>query len=605
MSTNSAQTVESLLLKKGLIDQTQYDKLKKEQIQTGESFEDLALRDSLVSEMDLVKTKAEASGIPFIDPTQNSIKPEVVKLIPESTARTYTLMPIMATDTSLVVAMYDPTDLETIEFLERATKKRIEPRYSTKKLIESSMDSEYSKSFGKDVSVAIEEAAATSATRLKESLKDIDQAEQIIKVSPVAQIVSVILEYAVKSGASDIHIEPFENGTRIRYRIDGVLQEKFPLPKSIHNSIVARIKILANMKIDEHRRPLDGRFKVIVGDKSTDLRISTIPTAFGEKVVIRLLKDQSKIFSFAELGMWGKSKKTFEDALKLTQGIILVTGPTGSGKTVTQATALSRLNSTKVNIMTLEDPIEIHIPGVNQVQINEAAGLTFATGLRSFLRQDPNIIMVGEIRDGETAALAIQAALTGHLVFATLHTNSAAGAIPRLIDMGVENFLLSSTLNVSLAQRLARRSCTNCKEEYEPEQEIKDNIREVLGETLLRIGLGESPLGKEYDHEKDNVSKPRPDNTKMSTDDLLKNLKLHRCKGCEKCNNQKYKGRIGLYEIMKVDEKIQELTVKNVPTEEIQKQAQKEGMITLLQDGYLKVLWGITTLEEIMSVANT
>ncbi len=610
MSIDSAQkTIEQKVLEYGLISENQYKEVKRTQIERGISFEDALISENILSEEQLIKLKSEITGIPFVDPTEMVIKPEAIKLVPETTARKYSIIPTAIDDRYIYVAMTDPDDLEVIEFIERSSKLRVKPQYSTQHLIQTAIDKEYSKSLGKGVTEAIEQVTETSATKMQETLKNMDEAETIIKVSPVAKIVSVILEYAVKSGASDIHIEPFENNTRIRYRIDGILQEKFPLPKSIHDSIVARIKILANMKIDEKRKPLDGQFKVMFGDKTTDLRVSTIPTVFGEKVVIRLLKDQGKTLSFADLGLWGKSLVQFEKSIKETTGIILVTGPTGSGKTVTLATSLSKLNSVKVNIVTLEDPVEIHIPGVNQIQVNPQAGLTFANGLRSILRQDPNIIMVGEIRDGETAQLAIQAALTGHLVLATLHTNSVAGAIPRLIDMGVENFLIASTLNILLAQRLTRRVCQYCKEAYEPDEGLKKDILKVLGPKLLKLGVNESPFNQDDDghiHVKKDLELDYSEEiTKEQANEFLNNIKLYKGKGCDRCNQTGYSGRIGLFEVLEIEENIRKLAMKKSSTEEIQKVALENGMITLVQDGYLKALWGITTIEEVLTVAST
>jgi len=326
------------------------------------------------------------------------------------------------------------------------------------------------------------------------------------------------------------------------------------------------------LKIDEKRKPQDGRFKVEVGETKTDLRVSSLPTVFGEKIVIRLLKEQGQVLTFKDLGLGGLALKHFEEALLKPNGIILVTGPTGSGKTVTLATALNKLNTIRVNIITLEDPVEIRVPGVNQVQINTTAGLSFASGLRSILRQDPNIIMVGEIRDSETASLAINAALTGHLVLSTLHTNSAAGAIPRLIDMGAENFLLASTLNLVLAQRLVRKICSFCKEKYEAPKEVALDIKKNLAALF---------------------------NPKSSSEKMY----LYRGRGCDKCGEQGYSGRIGIFEVMPVGAKIAKLTLERRPESEIEKNSIEEGMVTLLQDGYLKALEGVTTIEEALRVA--
>jgi type IV pilus assembly protein PilB len=612
MSIYSAQDLTQKLLLKNLITAEQLESLIRQSLQNDQDIEKLIAAEHLVTEENMAKVKSELSGIPYIDPSEVPIKHEALRLVPETIARKYNLIPVSSDNTYLNVAMVDPNDLEALEFLQRSSNLKIRPSFASEALVKLAQDKEYSKSLGEGVSQVIEQAAETTATRMQETLKNINQAEEIIKVSPVAQIVSVMLEYAVKSGASDIHVEPFETATRIRYRIDGDLQEKFPLPKTIHNSIVARVKILANMQIDEHRKPLDGKFKVIFGEKKTDLRVSTIPTVFGEKIVIRLLKDQKDTFTLRELGMWGKQEKAFDNALSQTTGILLTTGPTGSGKTVTNATALAKLNSVKVNIITLEDPVEIQIAGVNQVQINTQAGLTFASGLRSILRQDPNIIMVGEIRDSETAQLAIQAALTGHLVLATLHTNSAAGAIPRLIDMGVENFLLASTINVSLAQRLARKICNYCKEEYEPSPEVIEDIKRVLNDNLINLSNTINPF-KQTDHNEALDTTPDPA-VSTAASNSIENLsgkfmvdpkiKLYKGKGCDKCNNTGYKGRIGLFEVMEINEEISQLTLKRSSTDEIRNAAIKNGMITLVQDGYLKALWGVTSLEEVLTVAD-
>lgn len=602
MPNNSARSIEDILLENSLINDNQYKTITEEKIKTGKTSEEIILKNGYVDEDVIQKFKADMIGIPYVNPSEIAIKADAVQMVQEATARKYNLIPFEKDDTTISVAMADPEDLLIVQYIERSTHLKLKPFLASSKLIEAAIDREYSKTLGKDVTHAIEQATATTTKKLQESLKNIDQAEDIIKVSPVAQIVSVVLEYAVKSGASDIHIEPFETGTRVRYRIDGVLQEKFPFPKTIHNSLVARIKILADMPIDERRIPLDGKFKVEFGDTKTDLRVSTLPTVYGEKVVIRLLKDTKTIFTLKQLGLWGKAHHDFGHALKATTGILFVTGPTGSGKTVTQATSLSKLNQVGVNIITLEDPVEIGIPGVNQVQINVKAGLTFASGLRSILRQDPNIIMVGEVRDKETAQLAIQAALTGHLVLATLHTNSAAGTIPRLKDMGIESFLISSTLNIAMAQRLSRRICPYCKESYEADAEKVADIKKILTPELFNLGMGTSPFDEKNDTEDDTPANPVQ--TAEPVSDSTK-ITLWRGKGCDRCNNTGYKGRMGLYEVMKITPEIQRLTEKDTPEDEITNKAIEQGMITLIQDGYLKAMWGITTLEEVLSVISS
>ena len=481
--------------------------------------------------------------------------------------------------------MIDPLDLQTIDFIERKTGYKIVPYITTEKTIEKVLEEQKGKELGEEITAALQEITETTL-KIEESGGEITDAT--LRDAPIARIVSMILETAVKIGASDIHIEPGEDGSRLRYRVDGILEEKRKLPKEMHDSVIARIKILASMKIDEKRVPQDGRFKVQVGKSETDLRISTLPTIYGEKVVIRLLKEEGTVFSFRDLGMRGSTLKRFEEASLKPNGMLLVTGPTGSGKTVTLASALSKLNTVRVNIVTLEDPVEIRVPGVNQVQVNPQAGLDFADGLRSFLRQDPNIIMVGEIRDGDTAELAVHAALTGHLVLSTLHTNSAAGALPRLLDMGVENFLLASTVNAILAQRLVRKICVDCKEEYEPPEEVQESVKKIVDE----ISENKTLLARDPE-----ISK------------ILKNvsgkekLTLWHGKGCPKCSNTGYRGRIGIYELLYMTEDISRLILENAPSSKIHETAVKLGMLTLLQDGYLRIVEGITTLEEVLRVA--
>jgi len=395
-----------------------------------------------------------------------------------------------------------------------------------------------------------------------------------LQQAPIAKIVSTILDFSVKGRASDIHIEPEENRTKVRYRIDGILQEKLSLPKTIHEALVSRIKILSEMKIDEKRIPQDGRFTFKSKNDEVDLRVSTLPTVFGEKVVMRLLKKTGGIPSLTELGFGGPQLKELEEAITKPYGIILITGPTGSGKTTTLYSILSRLNKPTVNIVTLEDPVEYQIAGINQVQINAQAGLTFATGLRAFLRQDPNIILVGEVRDKETTQLAIQAALTGHLVFSTLHTNNAATAIPRLIDLGAESFLIASVLTAILAQRISRKICPYCKITYQASPEVTANIKAVLGHLFP----------KKYE------SNP---------------ITLSKGKGCHECNQTGYLGRVAIFEILKVTTAINQHILHQESAEEIEKTAKKEGFIKMVEDGYLKVLDGVTTMEEVLRVAET
>ena len=527
---------------------------------------DTLLSKRIVSEDDILKAKSSIYHIRSVALEGRGISPEILTFIPEPVARKYVLIPfdLNKVTSELSVAMVDPMDLPLLDFLEQKSGKKILAFLGKKTEIIQKIDEEYSQGLSVEVSEAIKETA--------QEVKTVDSSSisQIIKEAPIAKIVSTILDYAVKSRASDVHIEPQETRTRVRYRIDGILHEKLALPQSVHDAVVSRIKILSEMKIDEKRIPQDGRFNFKMGNDEVDLRVSTLPTVHGEKVVMRLLKKTGGIPSLQDLGFAGPSLKNLEMAITRPHGIILVTGPTGSGKTTTLYSILSRLNTAKVNIVTLEDPVEYEIIGINQVQINPIAGLTFASGLPSFLKQNPNIILVGEIRDSETTNLAIQAALTGHLVFSTLHTNNASTAIPRLLDLGAEPFLIVSVLNAVEAQRITRKICATCKESYTPAPEVILDFKSKLG-----------PLLTKKDSE----------------------IVLYKGKGCKECNLTGYLGRTGIYETIMITPAIAKLIVERQGAAAIEKKAVEEGMITMIQDGYLKVLSGITTIEEVLRVA--
>lgn len=561
------QKILPLLVSRGVISDKVASEVKLSSINTGKSVVDILLGKHLVSEDDLLSARAEVYNLPYISLVGLGISPELLALIPESVARKYKLVPFEIAKESgkLKVAMKDPLDLPLIEFLEQKSGKSIIPYLAKESEIMDKIEEEYSAGLTIEVSEALKETGEGVVKTI-----DASKIGEIIKEAPIAKIVSTILEYAIRSRASDIHIEPQETRTRVRYRIDGVLHEKLALPRSVHDAVVSRIKILSDMKIDERRMPQDGRFNFKIGNEEVDLRVSSLPTVHGEKIVMRLLKKTGGIPDLPDLGLTGPSLKNLEVAVTRPHGIILVTGPTGSGKTTTLYSLLSRLNTAKVNIVTLEDPVEYEIVGLSQVQVNPQAGLTFASGLRSFLRQDPNIILVGEIRDQETTTLAVQAALTGHLVFSTLHTNNASTAIPRLLDLGAEPFLIVSVLNAVQAQRITRKICTVCKEDYTPLPEVITDIKNVLG-PLLPADQGE--------------------------------IKLYRGRGCKECSNTGYLGRTGIFEVIPVSFAISKLIMERATAETIEQQARKEGMITLKQDGYLKVLKGITTIEEILRVA--
>ena len=555
------------LVQEKLISQQVADEIRLSSINTGNSSSEILLQKHLIDEDKLLAAKSKIYHVPMMSLAGRGISPEILTFIPEPVARKYKLIPFDfdKKTNKLSLALTDPLDLPLLEFLELKSGKSIVAYISREDEISSKIDEVYSQGLASEVTEALKD---TSSGRI--NTVDVSQISQIIKEAPIAKIVSTILEYAVKSRASDIHIEPQESRTRVRYRIDGILHERLALPRTVNDAVVSRIKILSDMKIDERRIPQDGRFNFKIGPDEVDLRVSSLPTVHGEKIVMRLLKKTGGIPSLVDLGLGGVSLKSLEYAITRPHGIILVTGPTGSGKTTTLYSILSKLNTTKVNIVTLEDPVEYEIVGINQVQVNPLAGLTFASGLRSFLRQDPNIILVGEIRDRETVGLAIQAALTGHLVFSTLHTNNAATTIPRLLDLGAEPFLIVSVLNAIEAQRIVRRVCATCKESYVPTVEMVNDFKTILG-NLLPVKESE--------------------------------MALYKGKGCKECNNTGYLGRIGIYESISISQEIAKMILERSTAEDIERQAKKEGMITMKQDGYLKALEGITTIEEVLRVA--
>lgn len=555
-----------LLIDKGLVTQEVADEIKLAAINSGVPISQILVKKSLINEEDLLKVKSEILHIPYISLLGRAVSPEILSLIPEPVARKYCVIPFeLEHGINLKVAMSDPLNLPLVEFLEQKSGKRIVPFLGRQSDITEKIEVEYSAGLATEVTEAIKETDQSATVR------SIDSAhiDKIIKEAPIAKIVSTVLEYAVKSRASDIHIEPHEQQTIVRYRIDGILHEKLALPRTVHEAVISRVKILSGLKIDERRIPQDGRFNFKLGTDEVDLRVSSLPTVHGEKIVMRLLKKTGGIPDLPDLGFRGPALKSLQVAITRPHGIILITGPTGSGKTTTLYSILQRLNTSKVNIVTLEDPVEYEISGLNQVQINPAAGLTFASGLRSFLRQDPNIILVGEIRDNETTSLAIQAALTGHLVFSTLHTNNAATAIPRLLDLGAEPFLIVSVLNAVGAQRITRKICNSCKASYTPPPGVDQDIKQVLGKLV------------------------RPD----------REITLYHGKGCKECNNTGYLGRIGIFEMITVTPAIAKLILERATAESIEQQAVSEGMITMKQDGYLKALEGVTSIEEVLRVA--
>jgi type IV pilus assembly protein PilB len=535
---------------------------------------DLLLKKELISEIDLKKMHAYIMGIPFVDLVNKEIPKKTLQIISETVAKNNNIIIFKKDGDRLRVAMLDPNNIQIIDYLRKKTGFEIVPCLTTEKSIKDALK-QYKKSlkaeFGEIINEENNEAEGKDLEKIAEDL-------------PIIKIVDTLLEHAILQSASDIHIEPDEKEVRVRYRVDGVLHDAMNLPREVLFGIVARIKVLSNLKLDEHRIPQDGRFKIKIDDKKISFRVSIIPVFAGEKIVMRVLDDSAQGVNLESLGLLSDSLDRVRRAITQPNGIFLVTGPTGSGKTTTLYTILGLLNKPEVNISTIEDPIEYQISKINQTQVKSKVGMTFAVGLRALLRQDPDIIMVGEIRDKETMQISLNAAMTGHLVLSTLHTNSAAAAIPRMTDMDAEPFLIASTVNTVVAQRLVRKICPDCKEAY------KLNQKEL------------AELGKKVEF--DNILKSLSKNKKDLSKEIKKieELEFYRGKGCKTCNNEGYKGRMGIYEVLEVTEEIKRLISENVTAGEIEKKAVEEGMNTMMVDGFIKALKGLTSLEEVLRV---
>jgi len=574
----------SVLAESGKLTTDQVAKARIQIASSDKSQLDIIKELGVADEETLARAQAGVWGIPYFDQDSLVLSPELLNLVPKSIADSYNVIPLSLDNKNgvLTVVMSNPQDLLAIDFLEKRAGVRIMVQMTSVKRLTALIDQNYAQSLIGEVTEVLkkgeEEEEETSGVITAESMA------RIIKEPKIVEIVKKVLEYAIKFRATDVHIEPLENITRIRYRIDGILEERLRLDRQYHAALVSRIKILGGMKIDEKRMPQDGRFAFKSDLGEVDLRISSLPTAHGEKIVMRLLPKSQKIPTLQELGLRGKALKNLEEAVLIPHGIILITGPTGSGKTTTLYSLISKINTPKVNIVTLEDPIEYQMHGVNQVQINPQAGLTFASGLRSFLRQDPNIIMVGEIRDEETAELAIQASLTGHLVFSTLHTNSAAGALPRLIDMKAEPFLLASSMTAIVAQRVLRKICENCKITYVPDPTVVADLKAVLADYYLSFIKGNPDKNEE---------------AKKQGAEFL----LNKGKGCDQCGQSGYFGRVAIFEVLPVSSSVAKMIMQRSDAATIEKQAVAEGMLLMKQDGYIKVLEGTTTIEEVLRVA--
>jgi type IV pilus assembly protein PilB len=587
LTDENQKKLESLLVSEGLLTQNELAQFQKQAATSKTPLISVLLAAKKIDNETLTRLIAHISGVPYVNLSSAQIESVVLDLLSRDIAEHFMAVPLGETQKRLAVAMLDANNVQAVDYLANKIGRPIKVYMASEEGIRHVLE-QYRTNLEEGVSAAIETAKSEEAGAKISEAGGSQDIKTIVQDSPISRALSTILEYAVKARASDVHVEPLEDSLKIRTRIDGVLREIMKLPKSIEPALISRIKILSNLKIDEHRIPQDGQFAVRVGTKEVDLRIAISPVVWGEQVVIRLLDKSGTSLRLEEMGYMGRALRTIQAGLKRSNGMILTSGPTGSGKTTSMYALIQAIKSEEVNIVTLEDPVEYKIEGVNQIQVNPEVGLTFASGLRSILRQDPNIIMVGEIRDKETAELAVQAALTGHLVFSTLHTNSAAGILPRLLDMGIEPFLIASTVNTIIGQRLVRR-VSDQHDTYTSDESETQSVIETVGnllpkdkasmvQTAADLGYKDLPLAGQ----------------KAYT--LVKGKDTPQTPGG-------YKGRAGLYEVMEVTEAIQDLIVKRATSAEIQRAAIAQGMITMRQDGYLKALSGLTTLDEVNRVA--
>lgn len=590
LSASAQAQVEDKLVAEGLLDQGKLAVLKKHAEEKHAPIFSLLVDEGVVSNEDLTKTIAGVNRVPYVNLLNARIKPDILTLLPQDIAERYMAVPLGEMQNRLVVAMLDADNVQAVDFLSNKIGRPLKVYAASEEGIRTVIK-QYEDAIEKKVAGVFAQAATVSEQEQKtqETPVETKNIKTIVQDSPISKALSTILEYAAKNRASDIHIEPLEKELRIRCRIDGVLREIMKLPKSTEAPLVSRIKILSNLKIDEHRTPQDGQFTVKLGDNAIDLRIAIAPIVWGEQVVIRLLDKSGTSLHLEDMGYRGRALRTIRKGLERPNGMILTSGPTGSGKSTSLYALLQEIKNDTVNIVTLEDPVEYKMDGINQIQVNADVGLTFASGLRSILRQDPNIVMVGEIRDKETATLAVQAALTGHLVFSTLHTNSAAGILPRLLDMGIEPFLIASTVHTVIGQRLVRRLDPEHKQSYEANRAEIEAIHATVGHLLPES----------------------PDKVQTVANDLgYETLPLRGQNAYTLFNGQDspetpggYKGRMGLYEVFEVTEEIQQLILKRATSSEIQRKAQEQGMVSMREDGYLKALAGQTSLIEINRVA--
>lgn len=583
LTDDSQHKLEAMLIEEQLLTGADLEKHRLAAQQERDTLVSYLLKNKIIDNETVTRMIATISGVPYVNLLDASIDQVVLNLLPKDIAEHFMAVPLGEVQSRLAVAMLDANNVQAVDYLSNKISRPLKVYMASEEGIKHVLE-EYHTDLQQGVSAAITSAEEGN----REDSRQNSDIKTIVQDSPISRALSTILEYAARSRASDIHIEPLEDALKIRARVDGVLREIMKLPKSIEPALVSRVKILSNLKIDEHRTPQDGQFTVRVAEKEIDLRIAISPVVWGEQVVIRLLDKSGSSFVLEEMGYAGRGLRLVRKGIAKPNGMVLTSGPTGSGKSTSLYALIQEIKSDEINIVTLEDPVEYKMNGINQIQVNTEVGLTFASGLRSILRQDPDVVMVGEIRDKETANLAVQAALTGHLVFSTLHTNSAAGVLPRLLDMGIEPFLLASTVNTVIGQRLVRRVSED-KDTYQSSELEAQSIVETIGDILPK-----------------NASEAAQVAADLGYKDLpLTNQKAYTLvKGKDTpATPNGFKGRVGVYEVMDISEGIQELIAKRASSSEIQKRAVEEGMITMRRDGYLKALGGLTTLEEVNRVA--
>ncbi|MCD4704699.1 GspE/PulE family protein [bacterium] len=580
MAINYSDKILAKIKESGFLDAKEFEVLKKRLVEENLDIDSLVKKYYILDSEKYAQIKAEVIGVPYKNLADEKINKEISKLLPQNLAKNYKMVIFNKVDNTLEVGLVNPENFSAIEAVEFLAH---ENKYNVKYyLISNESFNNFLKKTG-DIEEEVEDALDDAKQKFENINLDDTQIEaedlgDVIRTAPITKIVSVILRHAVEGRASDIHIEPVGKKSIIRFRVDGKLHNSIILPIYIHNALIARVKVMANLKIDETRIPQDGRIRIKLKkgqeEEKIDFRVSTFPLVDYEKSVMRILRTPDSVPDFETLGFMGKSKEVIERNITKPNGMILVTGPTGSGKSFTIFTGLNRINSEEINISTLEDPVEYSIEGVNQSQIKPEAGFTFASGLRSLLRQDPDVIMVGEIRDGETAGLAVHSALTGHLVLSTLHTNNAIGAIPRLVDMGIESFLLASTLNLILAQRLVRKICDNCREEVKVPENFSKKIMSIIESIPEDAFYGKVKKGDE--------------------------IKFYHGKGCNRCGNTGYKGRIAITELIDLNKKLKDIIYTDSNMNNFEDELKKNNYINMMQDGLIKALNGITTVEEII-----